>query len=243
MRKPSDALIVALDGTLDEALEWADACRGIAGWVKIGMTLFYAEGPLIIKPFLDRGFKVFLDLKLYDIPHQVEGAAYALSKLGVDMFTIHASGGMEMMRAARRGALRAAETLEKPMPTILGVTVLTSMDDEVLAQTGVTCTAQERVVTLTDLGWPIIEGIVCSPLEIKTVRKTVPADVKIVTPGVRPTWASTDDQARVMTPYEAISDGADYLVVGRPITANRNPKNAAQEVLSEITQALENKRK
>ena len=239
MRNPSDTLIVALDGSLDEAQKWTQECRGIAGWVKIGMTLYYAEGPKIVEAFTAQGFNVFLDLKLYDISHQVENAAYELGKLGVGMFTVHASGGPEMMRAAKRGSAKGAIEAGLPEPTMLAVTVLTSFTGEDLFLTGLDNNVPAQVFRLAKLALENdADGIVCSPQEASFLRSALGNDFAIVTPGVRPSWASADDQRRITTPSDAISYGSTHLVVGRPITGHESPKIAAQSVLDEITEAL-----
>ena len=238
-RKASDALIVALDGTAEQARAWADACQRSAGWVKVGMTLYYAEGPAIVEEFTRMGYRVFLDLKLYDIPHQVERAAFELARLGVAMLTVHASGGPEMIQAARRGAIAGAQDAGCQQPILLAVTVLTSSSPETLEAIGIEAPMDEHVARLARLAIANgADGIVCSPLEAPAVRALVGNEAAIVTPGVRPSWAAKGDQRRVLTPREAILSGATHLVVGRPITDHADPKQAVQSVVDEIAEAL-----
>ena len=239
MHNPSDALIVALDGDYQQARDWAVSCHGIAGWVKIGMTLYYELGPTIVSELAGLGYQVFLDLKMYDIPHQVEGAARVLGRLGVGMLTVHGSGGSEMIRAAKRGASKGAAEIGRPQPLILGVTVLTSSKGEVLQATGINDTMDGQVLRLARLAIASgADGIVCSPQEASLLREQLGDDFAMVTPGVRPAWASADDQARVATPGEAIRNGASHLVVGRPITAHEHPTAAARMILDEIAEAM-----
>jgi len=235
MTDPKDQLIVALDGAPDEVTAWADALQGVVTWVKVGMTLHYVLGTRIIDDLHARGFKVFLDLKLHDIPHQVEGAAEALAGLGVEMMTVHASGGLDMMAAAVRGANRGAEEAGKPAPKILAVTVLTSMDAADLQQIGVTDEPQVQVERLVRLAHEAcIRGIVCSPLEASLARSILGSGATIVTPGVRPTGSATGDQSRIATPARALELGATHLVVGRPITQAEDPAAAARSILQEL---------
>jgi len=239
MTNPADALIVALDGSLDQVRGWTREIQGIVSWIKIGMTLYYAEGPEIVEEFIGQGLKVFLDLKLHDIPHQVENAAYELGKLGVGMFTVHASGGSEMMRAAKRGSMRGAKEAGLPEPIMLAVTVLTSFSQDDLTSIGVSDSTPDQVRRLIEVALDSgVDGIVCSPHEAELARKEFGDGFEIVTPGVRPAWASAGDQKRIMTPAEAMRSGSTHLVVGRPITGHEDPKGAAQSVLDEIVEAL-----
>ena len=224
-------IIVALDLPRAEALALASALRGRVRWVKVGMTLFYAEGPSIVSALRDLGFDVFLDLKLNDIPHQVEGAAAAIARLGVGMFTIHAGGGAAMMRAAVESSRRVAAEVGLPAPAVLAVTVLTSTDDEGLTEIGVDATASEQVSRLALLARGAgVDGVVCSPRESAEMRGLLGGEVLIVTPGVRPEWAGAGDQARVSTPHDALAAGATHLVIGRPITAAADPIEALERL-------------
>ena len=228
-------IIVALDVPRDQALAIAVVLQGRVRWVKVGMTLFYAEGPGIVAELKDLGFDVFLDLKLNDIPHQVAGAASAIARLGVGMFTVHASGGLAMMRAAVDAARQASEEAGLESPAVLAVTVLTSVAGDGLGEVGIPSTASEQVVRLARLaGEAGVNGLVCSPIEATEVRDLVGGEALIVTPGVRPAWAQAGDQARIATPRAALEAGATHLVVGRPITAAADPALAVDRMIAEI---------
>jgi orotidine-5'-phosphate decarboxylase len=227
-------VIVALDLPKHEAMALASVLRGRVQWVKVGMTLFYAEGPAIVSALQELGFDIFLDLKLNDIPHQVEGAAEAITRLGVGMFTVHASGGSAMMSAAVNTSRRCAEESGLVPPAVLAVTVLTSTGDDGLSAVGVPGNASEQVVRLAQLAKASgVDGIVCSPHEAARVREIMGAGAFIITPGVRPVWAEAGDQARISTPRAALDAGASHLVVGRPITAAVDPASAVDEILRE----------
>ncbi len=230
-----DRLIVALDCSAAEAIAHANALAGTVRWLKVGMTLFYQEGPAIVRTLQDRGFDIFLDLKLHDIPHQVNGAARAAARLGVQMLTVHASGGPDMMQAACEGSYAGADEAGVQPPSILAITVLTSMSDAALALVGIQRSAAQQVELLASLAIEAgVDGIVCSPLETGAVRAVVGADRLVVTPGVRPVWAEKGDQSRITTPLDALSSGASHLVVGRPITGADVPADAAALIISEM---------
>lgn len=235
-----DKLIVALDvETPDEALALVTQLHDVAGMFKIGSQLFTLAGPRIVKDVVASGAKVFLDLKFHDIPHQVAGAARSAAQLGVSLFTVHASGGAEMMRRAAEAAADIAERERTPRPAILAVSVLTSMDRNALAQIGINSTPEESVLRLVKLAEESgVDGVVASPQEAERIRATV-ANRKflIVTPGIRPSGGGGDDQRRVATPAAALQAGADYLVVGRPITAAPDPVAAARAIAAEMQQA------
>ena len=231
----SNPVIVALDLPRDEALELADSLRGRVAWLKVGMTLFYAEGPAIVARLREKGFDVFVDLKLHDIPHQVAGAAAEIARLGAGMFTVHASGGVAMMRAAVESSRRAAEEVGLPAPCVLGVTVLTSTDAAGLVEIGVARDAAEQVRLLAQLAHTAgVDGVVCSPHEAAEMRELLGEGALVVTPGIRPQWSETGDQARIATPTAALAAGASHLVIGRPITAAPVPAEAVARILSEI---------
>ena len=231
-----DRIIVALDQPdLAGALACAEALRGHAHWVKVGMTLFYVEGPQAVRAMRDLGFEVFVDLKLHDIPHQVEGAARSLALLGAGMLTIHASGGAAMIEAAVRGARAGAAESGLPVPSILAVTVLTSMDDETLASVGVCDPMAEQVAGLAALAKTAgADGVVCSPREAGELRALLGPEALIVTPGVRPAGSGAGDQARVATPAQAFAAGASHLVIGRPITGEADPAAAFEAIIETL---------
>lgn len=230
-----DRVIVALDCGIEEAFDLADALQGKAAWMKVGMTLFYANGPAIVYALKERGFKVFLDLKFHDIPHQVEGAAYAAAGSGADMLTMHTVGGVGMMAAAQRGAERAAAEYGHPVPATLGITVLTSMNDAALAETGVSRAMADQVVVLAEQAKRAgISGVVASPQEAARLREILGPDAYIVTPGVRPAGADKGDQSRVATPAQAFGNGASHIVIGRPITQAPDPAAAFEAIVSEL---------
>ena len=231
----ADRIIVALDCGMDRAIELADMLAGHAKWLKVGMTLFYQEGPAAVQAFKDRGFNVFVDLKLHDIPHQVRGAAKAVTLTGADMFTLHAGGGKAMMEAAVEGAREAVEGdpgLE--MPSILAVTVLTSMDDETLASVGVPDAPADQVRRLGTLAAQAgVAGVVASPMESAMLREVL-GDKLIVTPGVRPAGSDVGDQSRVTTPAKAFANGSTHVVIGRPITQADDPAAAFDAIAAEV---------
>lgn len=224
-------LILVLDA--QSPREVAPALRQLQGtvrWVKIGLEMFTACGPDCVREVAGLGFRIFLDLKLHDIPNTVAKSVESVSKLPIGMLTLHTSGGREMMQWAAR-----AQQQHAPDLLLLGVTVLTSMSEAGLAETGVTGTPAQQVVRLGRLAVDSgLRGLVCSPLEIAPLRATLPADIALVTPGIRPRDAKADDQTRVMTPGEAARAGASYLVVGRPIFKAPDPVAAARAILAEL---------
>ena len=227
-----DRIIVALDCDRERALELADMLQGSARWLKVGMTLYYTEGPKIVSELKERGFKIFLDLKLHDIPHQIRGAAASIASTGADMLTIHACGGAEMAKAAIEGAAAGAPG---ELPAILAVTVLTSMDDATLQTVGVDSDAQSQVKRLAALACSSgASGVVASPLEAAMLRELLGSDALIVTPGVRPAGSAAGDQARIATPSAAILAGASHVVIGRPITQACEPAAAFEAIVEEI---------
>jgi orotidine-5'-phosphate decarboxylase len=230
--RPQDKIIIALDvPDTNGAMRLLDALCTPA-LCKIGLELFTAEGPSVVKAVMDRGSSVFLDLKFHDIPNTVAHAVRSAADLGVSMTTLHASGGPVMLEAA----VKAADASGNSELLLLAVTVLTSMDSSQLSSTGIDVQPKEQVLRLAGLASAAgIGGIVCSPLEIKAIRGSFGDDLRIVTPGVRPSWAAVGDQKRVMTPAEAVSAGADWLVIGRPITAAGNPKEAYAKIVAELS--------
>ncbi len=230
-------LIVALDvDNLAAANELVSILSDVVKWFKIGKQLFTAVGPASVKLLHEVKKNIFLDLKFHDIPNTVAGAVASATKIGADMINIHASGGLEMMRAAGEAAEKQASELGIPKPTVLGVTVLTSVDEANFQRDfGTQRKLEDQVAYQAELSQKAgLDGVVASPLEIGLIRRVCGTDFVIVTPGVRPAWAASNDQQRVMTPAEAIDAGADYIVVGRPITASDNPREAARRILQEI---------
>lgn len=236
MHTSRDAIIVALDTDAHTALTLAHDLRGRVKWLKVGMTLFYAEGPGIVARLRSMGFHVFLDLKLHDIPHQVEGAAREVARLGAGMFTVHAAGGPAMLEAAVRGACEGSGECGADTPDVLAVTVLTSMDADTLAATGVARGPAEQVARLTSIARDAgVQGVVCSPHEAAAARLALGAEALVVTPGIRPAGADRGDQARCSTPAAALGAGASHLVIGRPITSAARPVVALEAIVSEMT--------
>ena len=222
-QKWADRTIVALDCSRERAYELAKILEGNAKWLKIGMTLFYQEGPKIVKEFKDMGFNIFVDLKLHDIPHQVEGATKSVIETGADMFTCHASGGPEMLKAIAQASAGKAISL--------GVTVLTSLSDEDLATMGYKNKSAEQVSLFAGLVKQAgLSGVVCSAQEAKMLREQLGPDAYIVTPGIRPANAEVGDQSRVTTPEMAFRGGSSHIVVGRPITAAEDPLQAFLDI-------------
>jgi orotidine-5'-phosphate decarboxylase len=236
-----DRIIVALDQPdLAGALVCARSLRGHARWVKVGMTLYYREGAAAVTAVRELGFDVFVDLKLHDIPHQVEGAARSLAALGAGMLTVHASGGAAMVEAAVRGARAGAEAARTPVPAVVAVTVLTSMDDETLHSIGVPDTPAEQAAGLAALARTAgADGVVCSPQEAADLRALLGPHALIVTPGVRPAGANADDQARVATPAAAFAAGASHLVIGRPITGAADPAAAFESIVDGLEETAQ----
>lgn len=231
----AERVIVALDCDAAEARRLAGLLEGKARWLKVGMTLYYAEGPAIVRAFKEKGFKVFLDLKFHDIPHQVEGAAASAVASGADMLTMHASGGVAMMEAAQRGVERVCAQTGRALPATLGITVLTSMDEPTLQRIGVARSMEEQVRALALLAKEAgISGVVASPKEARMLREALGPDAYIVTPGVRPAGSAKGDQSRVATPADAFAAGASHIVVGRPITQAEDPAAAFDAIVSSI---------
>ncbi|KJR42043.1 orotidine 5'-phosphate decarboxylase [Candidatus Magnetoovum chiemensis] len=234
-------LCVALDvDTLDDAERFADMLKECVGVFKIGKQLFTKEGPKVVNIIKDKGADVFLDLKYHDIPNTTANASREAVKLGVSMFNVHASGGSEMMRAAVEAAKEEAYKRNMPTPIILAVTVLTSINNEILSkELLINHDVNELVAHYAKLAKQSnLSGVVASPKEITSIRQACGEDFIILTPGIRPAWNLTaDDQKRITTPKDAIALGADYIVIGRPILNAPSPKEACEKILEEIAQA------
>jgi len=242
--EPKDALIVALDvDTKEEALAIAHELAGEAGAFKIGMQLFNSEGPDVVRSIQKLGGQVFVDLKFHDIPNTVAAAGRIMARLGCAMFTVHAAGGTHMLKALAEAVKDESAACGADEPLILAVTVLTSIGQEQLDKEMLIHDASVEEVAAS---WAKLAqecgagGVVCSPREIVAVRKACGPEIKIVTPGIRPSWSAglaADDQRRITTPAKAIALGADYIVVGRPITRAENRLEAARRIVMEIAEA------
>ena len=229
---PSDRIFVALDTSdLDKALALAEGLRGLVGGVKLGQEFFTAQGPAGVDAVTALGLPVFLDLKFHDIPATVSRAVGAALALKLFMLNVHASGGEAMMWAAADAAGLAGD--ERPL--VVAVTVLTSLWSGDLVATGIDDNIEDQVLRLAALAANCdLDGVVCSPREVAALRRERGPDFKLVVPGIRPTWAATDDQKRVETPADTVAAGADYLVIGRPITESQDPADAARRIADEI---------
>ena len=231
-----DQLLVALD--VDNgvhATELATRLKGSVGGIKIGSTLFTAEGPALVQRLAAQGHRIFLDLKFHDIPHQVAGAVASATKLGVWMMTVHASGGSAMLKAARNAAVDTAAKMNRSTPIIVAVTALTSLDDAALLEIGVSRSMERHVEELAALACHSgLDGVVASPNELKLLRERFP-EITIVTPGIRSSSAPPDDQSRTLSAREALAAGASFLVVGRPIVAAADPRRAAEDIARSCT--------
>ncbi len=235
-----DRLIVALDvNTRKEAFNLVKELDGEVGAFKIGMQLYNSAGSDIVSDIHDWGGRVFVDLKFHDIPNTVAQTSRVMARRQAFMYTMHAGGGSKMLRTAAESVADEAHKLILEKPLTIAVTVLTSISQhDFETEMGIKKPIVEHVVELAKIAQEAgMDGVVCSPKEIEPVRKACGQDFIIVTPGVRPTWAASDDQERFMTPKEAIERGASYLVVGRPITKAASPKEAAQKIVAEMMQA------
>jgi orotidine-5'-phosphate decarboxylase len=236
-----DSIVLALDvPSLAEALSLVRATREFAGMYKVGMELFYSVGIPGLRALMDEGIDIFLDLKLHDIPTTVERASRVLAATGVAMFNVHCLGGIRMMEAAAN-AVCSPQGGASRSTRVIGVTLLTSLSqDEVACELGIERPLVDQVTALAlNAKKAGLYGVVASPREVSSIRKACGDGFLIVTPGVRPRWARVDDQRRVMTPGQAILNGADYVVVGRAVTRDRDPRSAAARVLADIEAELE----
>jgi orotidine-5'-phosphate decarboxylase len=229
-------IIVALDvDTKQEALQLVRNLPA-AEIFKVGLRLFAAEGPSLLQDIHAYGKKTFLDLKLHDIPSQVAGAVLSGAAHGVHMMTLHASGGKEMMAAARL----AAQEAEKKEPLLLAVTILTSLNEEQLKDIGMSNSVLSQVLRLAKLAQKEeMDGVVCSPQELDTIKKEFGENLLVVCPGIRPEWAAVQDQKRILTPSQAVKKGADYMVIGRPIIKAPSPQEAFKKILEDLNRAVD----
>jgi orotidine-5'-phosphate decarboxylase len=234
--KDRGRLIVALDvDTKEKAVSLVKKLREDVGIFKIGSELFTSCGPDVIKEVKSNGCEVFLDLKFHDIPNTVARSAIAAVRSGALIFNVHALGGADMMKKAAEAVAKESRALKIEKPKIIAVTVLTSMDENNLKKIGIDDNMETQVLRLAKLARESgMDGVVASPSETGLIRKSIGRDFLVVTPGVRPSWAAVNDQKRIATPKEAIENGADFIVVGRPITEAADPVSAAKKVLEEI---------
>lgn len=225
-------IMVALDyATAEEAEGLLRSLQGIPCWMKVGMQLFYSAGPGFVQQLKEQGYQVFLDLKMHDIPNTVKGGAESIARHGVDMFNVHAAGGLRMMEAALEGVDKATAA-GGVKPLVIAVTQLTSTSKETMnGEIGIPGTVEEAVVRYARLAQTAgLDGVVASPLEVPGVKQACGTGFVTVTPGIRPPGAALGDQTRVMTPQEAFAQGTDYIVIGRPITAAKDPRAALEAI-------------
>ena len=237
MNKAKEKIIVALDvETADAAREIIDEIGAEVGAFKIGLQLFTAAGASFVREVVAQNSKIFLDVKFHDIPNTVAKASIEVARLGVWMFNVHALGGGEMMRRTVENVREICIKENLVQPKIIGVTVLTSSNRETLKEVGIECEIDSQVVNLAQLTAKCgLDGVVASPLEVEKIRRNVEREnFLIVTPGIRASFATNDDQKRVMTPKEAVKSGADYLVIGRPITHSDDKLAAVRKILEEL---------
>jgi orotidine-5'-phosphate decarboxylase len=240
LMEAANKVMVALDKPdASAALALAEELQGKGCWMKVGMELFYAAGPTIVRELKSRGFRVFLDLKMHDIPNTVRGGARSITRLGVDLFNVHGAGGIAMMNAAIEGVRDAIEAGDaQNAPIIIAVTQLTSTSQSVLnEEIGIVGLIEDAVVRYAMLAREAgLQGVVASPIEVSAIKAACGMDFVTVTPGIRPRGADSGDQSRVTTPRDAVIGGTDYLVIGRPITAAPNPAEALDNILKEMTE-------
>lgn len=233
-------------GRIMVALDYPDAgaaerliaeLEGIPCYMKVGMQLFYAAGPSFVQSLKERGYYVFLDVKMHDIPNTVKGGASSVTRLGVDMFNVHAAGGSTMLEAALEGVDIALTGSSLRKPAVIAVTHLTSTNQSTLnEQIGIEGSVEAAVLRYAELTKKAgLDGVVASPSEVEAIKSLCGASFKTVTPGIRPTGAALNDQSRIMTPSEALRQGTDYMVIGRPITAANSPRSALESIIEEMT--------
>ncbi len=234
----AERIMVALDYPgAAEARQLIEALKGIPCYMKVGMQLFYSAGPQFVSSLKEQGYKVFLDVKMHDIPNTVKGGSESVTILGVDMFNVHAAGGKQMMEAALEGVDKALNGgTDKPI--VIGVTQLTSTSQAVMnEEIGIGGSVEEAVLRYARLAQSAgLHGVVASPLEVTKIKGACGAEFVTVTPGIRPAGADIGDQTRVMTPAEAFAQGTDYVVIGRPITAAKDPRSALEAIIQSVSQ-------
>ena len=233
---PSDKIIVAIDGMdRNEAISFLKVCPDIS-WIKVGLELFTREGPSIIKIFKDMNKKIFLDLKFHDIPNTMSSASYHASKLGVDIISLHASAGLKALQLSKEATLKGASEINNKPPEVIAITVLTSISPQNFKyELNRESSIEKNVLSLSRLTYDAgLDGCVCSPLEVKSLREKYDDNFKLITPGIRFLINDINDQSRVMSPVDAISNGASKIVVGRAITKSNNPSKIFSEICNSI---------
>ena len=236
LNNPSDKIIVAIDGMdRNEAISFLKECPDIS-WVKVGLELFTKEGPNIINTFKDMDKKIFLDLKFHDIPNTMSSASYHVSKLGVDIISLHASAGLKALQLSKEATLKGAREINNKPPEVIAITVLTSISPhDFKYELNRESSIEENVLSLSKLTYDAgLDGCVCSPLEVKSLRDKYDDNFKLITPGIRFLIDDINDQSRVMSPVDAISNGASKIVVGRAITKSNNPNKIFSEICNSI---------
>ena len=236
LNNPSDKIIVAIDGMdRNEAISFLKGCPDIS-WVKVGLELFTKEGPTIINIFKDMDKKIFLDLKFHDIPNTMSSASYHVSKLGVDIISLHASAGLKALQLSKEATLKGAREINNKPPEVIAITVLTSISPhDFKYELNRESSIEENVLSLSKLTYDAgLDGCVCSPLEVKSLRDKYDDEFKLITPGIRFLINDKNDQSRVMSPVDAITNGASKIVVGRAITKNNNPNKIFSEICNSI---------
>ena len=240
IKPPHEYIFIPLDTpNLDHAITITKDLSGLIGGVKIGKEFFTALGPAGVKKIKALGVDIFIDLKFHDIPNTVAGAVRSSVQLKPKIINVHAQGGRSMLVAAREAMVEEANKISISKPLLLGVTVLTSIDDKDLKEIGINSTSMDQVKRLATLCQEAgLDGIVCSAREIRALRKICGNEFKLLTPGIRPTWAANNDQKRITTPGDAVKLGADYLVIGRPIYGANKPVTAAKKIITEISEVI-----
>ena len=236
LNNPSDKIIVAIDGMdRNEAISFLKECPDIS-WVKVGLELFTKEGPNIINTFKDMDKKIFLDLKFHDIPNTMSSASYHVSKLGVDIISLHASAGLKALQLSKEATIKGAREINNKPPEVIAITVLTSISPQNFKyELNRESSIEENVLSLSKLTYDAgLDGCVCSPLEVKSLRDKYDDEFKLITPGIRFLINDKNDQSRVMSPVDAITNGASKIVVGRAITKNNNPNKIFSEICNSI---------